>query len=255
LTEELQTIINEFRTLSPDITATVIFKLDGETLATNEGTTPEQTQSLISNLNDITQTECIGGIEELSIQDVDSQLAISVIGDVYLATISSRTGDQKKIKSLTQVIAPAAILLDSKSSSKKVQAPKIIQEPLTLQTETNPPEEKQPENTAIYEGATEVGVKTSAMQFMVEKIGGLLIASDTVRIDSEIIENWQELYTDKQFSKVIIESLEGKSVTCRFKPQKNSKTNSKGIIGIPYKILQTLECDKGKLVMARPVIE
>ena len=88
-------------------------------------------------------------------------------------------------------------------------------------------------------------------QFMIEKIGGLLVPSDTVRIDSEVIENWQNLYDKKTFTAVSIQTLEGKTVTCKFKPQKDAK----GIIGIPDKILQTLQSSKGKLVIVKPVIE
>ena len=111
MTEALQTVIGEFKTLSPDIANTIVFNLEGETLAASEGTTPEQTQTLIANLNSITHAECIGGIESLTIQDLNTQLSIAAVGDVYLATVSSRTADQKIIKSLTQIVAPTVIQL------------------------------------------------------------------------------------------------------------------------------------------------
>jgi hypothetical protein len=85
---------------------------------------------------------------------------------------------------------------------------------------------------------------------MVEKIGGLLVASDTVRVDSRVLSDWQETY-GKSFSMVQVETLEGKTLTCKFKPQKDGK----GTIGVPERILQALGCEKGKLVMVKPVIE
>jgi hypothetical protein len=114
--------------------------------------------------------------------------------------------------------------------------------------------EPQPEKEAIseLESPRELFLpKAPTTQFMVDKISGLLVASDTVRIDSEIIESWQNLYDKKTFSAVSIVTLEGKTVTCKFKPKKDSK----GIIGIPDKILQTLQSSKGKLVIVKPVIE
>jgi hypothetical protein len=90
---------------------------------------------------------------------------------------------------------------------------------------------------------------------MVEKIGGLLVPTDTVRIDGEIVEKWSDLYEGKQFNMVIIETLDGKKTTCKFKTIKESKNNAKGIIQIPEKILQTLQTEKGKLVIVKPVIE
>jgi hypothetical protein len=54
---------------------------------------------------------------------------------------------------------------------------------------------------------------------------------------------------------VNIEALDGKKTTCKFKPIKEAKSNAKGVIQIPEKILQTLQTEKGKLVMVKPVIE
>ena len=90
---------------------------------------------------------------------------------------------------------------------------------------------------------------------MVEKIGGLLVPADTVRIDADVIAKWSDLYDGKQITMVNIEALDGKTTNCKFKPIKEAKTNAKGIIQIPEKILQTLQTEKGKLVMVKPVIE
>jgi hypothetical protein len=97
--------------------------------------------------------------------------------------------------------------------------------------------------------------KTPINQFMVEKIGGLLVPADTVRIDGEVIAKWSDLYDGKQITMVHIEALDGKKTTCKFKAIKEAKCNAKGIIQIPEKILQTLQTEKGKLVMVKPVIE
>jgi hypothetical protein len=90
---------------------------------------------------------------------------------------------------------------------------------------------------------------------MIEKIGGLLVPADTVRVDSEVIAKWNDLYGDKQIAQVHIETLEGKKTNCKFKPIKETNHNAKGIIQIPEKILQALQTSKGKLVIVKPVIE
>ena len=97
--------------------------------------------------------------------------------------------------------------------------------------------------------------KPPVNQFMVEKIGGILVQGDTVRIDSGIITKWSDLYDGKKITMVDIEALDGKKTTCKFKAIKEVKANTKGIIQIPEKILQTLQTEKGKLVMVKPVIE
>ncbi|HSV48872.1 MAG TPA: hypothetical protein VLH35_01025, partial [Candidatus Acidoferrales bacterium] len=105
LSEAIQTVIDEFKTLSPNISKVIVFKLDGETLAASKDTTPEQTQALIAYLNGIKHTGCIGGLENFTIQDVNSQLAVTAVGKVYLAAVSSRSEDQKSINSLTKIVA------------------------------------------------------------------------------------------------------------------------------------------------------
>jgi hypothetical protein len=78
-----------------------------------------------------------------------------------------------------------------------------------------------------------------------------LVASDTVRLDGDVVAGWETQLAGKIFTKVAIETLVGKQFTCKFKIQKDAN----GVIGIPDKILQALECGKGTLVMVRPVIE
>jgi hypothetical protein len=252
LTEALQTIISEVKTLSPDIASTVVFKLDGKTLAASEEVTPEQTQLLIASLNSLTHTGCIGGVEKLSVKDVNSQVSVAAVGGVYLATVASRTGDQKVVRSLTEVVGPIAIQLALKIPKAAAEAPKINREKLMQQIEAALPKNEQTITIAQAEPERQelAPPKVSSTQFMVERIGGLLVASDTVRIDSTVLSSWQEA-CGKHFTLVSIETLEGKTVTCKFKPQKDGK----GTIGIPDKILQALGSEKGKLVMVKPVIE
>ena len=255
MTEPLQTIINEFKTLGPDITNTVVFRMDGETLASCENTTPEQTQSLIDSISGITHADSIGGIESLTIQDINTQLSLIAINSVYLATLSSREADQKIIKSLTRVVAPTVVRLSlgkaSVSQKKRKHQPESIPSEVK---ETVLAPEHEPEVKLLSEPeapAEPLLPKAPTSQFMVEKIGGILVPSDIVRIDVEVIEKWQELYGENDFSMVSVETLEGKTVKCRFK----TKSSANGIIQIPDRILQILGVSKGKLVMVKPVIE
>jgi hypothetical protein len=251
LTEAIQKIISEFNTLSPDIASTVVFKLDGETRAASENATPEQTQLLIASLNSLTHTGCIGGLEKLSVQDVNSQVLVAAVGDVYFAAVASRMGDQRVVMSLTEVVAPTIIQLALKMPKAAPETPRITREKLMEQIEAALPKSEQAITVTQTEPETKEPPmpKLSSTQFMVEKIGGLLVASDTVRIDSTVLYGWQEA-CGKQFTTVCVETLEGKTVTCKFKPQKDGK----GVIGVPDKILQVLESEKGKLVMVKPVV-
>ena len=97
--------------------------------------------------------------------------------------------------------------------------------------------------------------KPPVNQFMVEKISGLMVSSDTVRIDKEIISGWSNICNDKHIPVVIIEALNGKKAKCKFKPIKDSKYFGKGVIQIPAKIMDILELSQGELIMIQPVLE
>jgi hypothetical protein len=92
-------------------------------------------------------------------------------------------------------------------------------------------------------------------QFMVENLFGLLVAPDTVRIDRAVIQQWTDLYGDKEITEVDLETLNGQTTRCKFKPVKNSKQEGKGIIQLPQKIQETLQTSKGELVMVKPVVQ
>jgi len=263
VTEAIAAVIGELKTLSPDITHTIVFKLNGETLASSEGTTPEQTQALISSIRGITQAECIGGIENMVLQDLNTQLSVSAIGDVYLATVSSRSGDQKVIKSLTKVVVPTIIKLSSGSKPTMIEKNELVAEtgksPIEAEVLPQQEEPEAPAETATEEQpATEPEMflpKAPTNQFMVEKLSGFMIPVDTVRIDGEVIAKWQNACGGKHFNLVNVETLEGKKVTCKFKPLRDARANAKGIIQIPERLIQALHSDKGKLVMVSPAVE
>jgi hypothetical protein len=262
----LQNIINEFKNISPEITNTVIFKKNGDVLASTESAAENQTKKLISAFNGIAdQPEAIGDIETLTIQGANSQLNITSINNLFLANVSSRAADQKIVKALTHVIVPTVVSLVGEL------APELSENELT---QTFKPQERTIEETVlpaktaeeteqnepIHESPISFSSgpflpKAPVNQFMIEKIAGLLVSADTVRVGSEVIAKWSDLYGDKQITQVNIETLEGKKTTCKFKPIKETNHSAQGIIQIPEKILQTLQTSKGKLVMVKPVIE
>lgn len=258
----LQTIIEEIKNISPETTNALIFKNNGQTIANAQMITDNQTKEFIANFASIAVlAETIGGIENFTIQAVDSQLNIFAIDNCFLATVSSRTAKQEILKALIQVVVPTVVrLVNQVGDRTKTQSPKIEQVEVksneenvsTMEEDLEPTVELIPEPQPHFET---VLPKTPTNQFMVEKIGGLLVPTDSVRIDGEIVEKWSDLYEGKQFNRVIIEALDGKKTTCKFKTIKESKTNAKGIIQIPEKILQMLQTEKGNLVIVKPVIE
>ena len=250
--EVLQTIIDEFKTVSPETKNAVIFKNNGQAIANTKATTEDQTRNLILNFSNIAiRAESIGGVENLTIQADDSQLAITAMNSFYLATVSSRAANPEIVKSLTHVLVPTVVrLVDELASlpieNQPTQVVQLVEE--KPQVEPEPIPEPQPQFEPFPP-------KTPINQFMVEKLTGMLVSADTVRIDGEVLAKWTELYDGKEIKIVNIEALDGKKTTCKVKAIKDSKSNAKGVIQIPDKILQTLQSEKGKLVMVKPVVE
>ncbi len=256
----LQTIINEFKNITPEITNTFIFKKNGEIIASTETTTEDLNRKLIAAFNDLTdQAETIGGIETLSMQGADGQLSITSMNNRYLVNVSSRTADEKMVKMLTSIIVPTVVkLVDqiselSGSESPQAKKPEVKPfEEIVLPDKQTTQNESIPDMTSFR--SEPMLPEPPVNQFMIEKIGGLLVPSDLVRVDGEVIAKWHDIYGDKEITQVHIETLEGKAIICGFKPIKETNHNAKGIIQFPEKVLQALQTSKGKLVIVKPVI-
>jgi len=252
VSESIQTVLNEFKTLCPDVASAAAFKANGETLASTDTATAQQTQTILECLNSLTHAQCIGGVKHLTIQDVTAQLTITTVGDVYLATLSRRIANDKAVKSLTRIVAPTVISLALGVTD-------------AAQTATAEAEETKTETPNIPQTLAEFVVKAKAFQeqfhpaatpnqLMVEKQTGFMVANDTVRVEGEILQNWQDTL-GKPFGCVVVETLEGKTVTCKVKPIKDGKSRSGGVVFVPEKLIQALDTEQGKLVMVKPAPE
>jgi len=271
----LKSTLDEIQGACPDVSNTFIFK-DGKILAKGE-TTDENTANLTINAFDsITERAAtMGGLETVTIQGAKGRVNITCMNDFYLTTVLSKKADEKYVNTLIQVLIPTVIKL-----VEKIHPISADDETLTVETEpaeeeaaeeeTESTEEAENESVEEEETATTEPIEEEetpevddepllpeppVTQLIIENLGGLLVPSDTVRIDKAVITQWNDLYGDKKIEEVDLETLDGKTTRCKVKPIKNSKHKEKGIIQMPEKIQLTLEVTKGELVMVKPVIE
>jgi hypothetical protein len=259
--EALQTIISEFKHITPKMTSTFIFNKNGETIAASNAN-EDQTKNIIANFNSISQhAENIGGIENFTIQCTNGQLNITSMNNLYLATVSSKAADPKIVKALTRVLVPTIVKLMDQFApeNQPLISPQITQtqdsdgeETAALPIEETEPALKPEPEAPLSFSSEPLLPQPPVNQFMVEKIGGFLVPPDIVRIDGEVVARWSDLYDGKEIRNVSIQTLEGKTTICKFKPIKEN--NAKGIIQVPERILRILQTGKGKLVMVKPVI-
>lgn len=191
-TSALQVVIGEFKNISPEFNRALVFKNNGEVLACNESIiTESRVKTIAAAFNEIAvQAEVIGGVETLAIQGVGSKLNIASVNNRYVATVSSLAADEKMVKALTCVIVPTVIkLLDQivPASPDNLSVDAAEPEFKGVEEAVQPPQEP-----TFMEQASDAEVSSEAdfrkppvNQFMVQKIGGLLVSSDVVRVDAD----------------------------------------------------------------------
>jgi len=259
----LKNTLDEIQNICPDIKNSFMFKEDGEIVAQDENTP----QNVIVHLTDsfdsiLEKADAIGGIEGVTLDGSKGKVTISCMNDIYLVTVTSRKADMTYVNTVTHVLIPTILrLLD------KINPTPLKNKTPPFEVETETPITKEPEEqteTPIEENlmeAPEETLETETLpserpvnQLIIENLGGLLVPSDTVRIDSEMLSQWKEFSDSTKIDQVEIETFDGKTTRCKVKPIKDSKYEGKGIIQMPEKIQLNLEVRKGELVRVKPLV-
>jgi hypothetical protein len=264
----LKNALNEVRNVCPDITNAFMFREGGEVIAGDEKTPEKIVVRGVDAFDSILEkAEAIGGAEGITLEGSNGRVSVSNVNDLYLVTVTSRKADMNYVNTVTRVLIPTVLKLLEKISptSLKNSPPPVETEPniSTVKKFKEPPAElsqetieEKPKKTVEPEIKPEQSLPESPVnQLIVENLGGLLVPSDTIRIDSEVLSQWEELYEDKRIEEAEIETFDGKTTRCKVKPIKDSKYEGKGIVQMPEKIQLALEIKKGELVRAKPIIE
>jgi len=264
----LKNTLSEIRNVCPEVLSTFIFKEDGEIVAQDEST-PEKTIARVVDSFDgvLEKASAIGGVESITLLGSNGRANVSCVGDLYLVTVMSKKADEKYVSTLTHVLVPTVLKLVEKIhlASTEIDSPKPeVESEFSDEEESEEnmdipapePVTEEPENVKEPEIEAEaVRPEAPVNQLLVENLGGLLVPSDTVRIDTVVIAQWKEVYDDDTIEEVDIEAFNGKTTRCKFKPVKDYKYEGKGIIRMPEKIQVTLDVRKGELVKVKPVID
>jgi len=265
----LKTTLNEMQSICPEIKNAFIFKEDGEIVATDPQT-PENTAVRTINAFDgiFEKADSLGDVEAIILEGSEGRINVSCINDLYFATVVSQKADPKYVNTVTHVLVPTVLrVLEKITPPQTENAVRQLDEPEEHhQHQAFSKDEKLAQDSSEEDETQDLAKpgfepevnstmpEPSASQFIVENIGGLLVPSDTVRVDNDLISNWTETYNNR-IETVEIETFGGKSVQCKVKPIKDSKYEGKGIVQIPEKIQLMLEAKKGELVKVKPVIQ
>jgi hypothetical protein len=98
-------------------------------------------------------------------------------------------------------------------------------------------------------------ISLPSQQFIVDRFGGFMVRSDTVQIDSDVLQRWGSMLDEKEISEVDLETFSGKTARCKTKAINDQKLEGRGLIRIPEKLCGMLELKRGELVRVKPVAE
>jgi len=255
----LKTTLNEMRKVCPGITNSFMFKIDGEIIAGDEKTSEKTMVRVVDAFDGVLEkAEAVGGVKSITLEASKGRVYVSRADDTYLVTVTSKKADIQFVNTVTHVLIPTVLkLLEKISPTPLKDTPDLTkakpEEPELLE-ESEESIEDTPVDKLEEDLETEIQPEPPMNQLIVENLGGLLVPSDTVRIDREILSNWEELYDGRKIEEVEIETFDGKIAQCKVKPIKNSKYEGKGIIQMPDKIQSALEIKKGELVRVKPLM-
>jgi hypothetical protein len=279
----LESTLQEIQNACPDVTNNFIFK-DERIIALDKNTKEENATQTVAAYGTITErTDIIGGLEAIKIQSSEGKVNITTINDLHLATVSSNEADERHVNTLTRILIPIVIKLakqiqpastdnetitidqtepEENAIEENVDETKETSDEIIEDTENYQPYETEIETTEPSEETEQPEVDYEALlpeppvtQLIIENLKGFRVPSDTVRVDKEVITQWNELYSDNKIDEVEVEALNGKTTRCKVKPIKKSQDEGKGIIKMPEKIQLTLEVAAGELVTVKPAVD
>jgi len=260
----LKNTLNEIQNICPDIKNSFMFKDNGEIIAGDENTPEKVVVRVIDSFDGILEkADAIGGIEGITLEGNKGRVNISCMNDLYLVTVTSRKADMNYINTVTHVLIPTILKLLEKihpAPLKSNQPQPEIETEIASDEELEEEEETPFKETLAEEPEEDPETKTllpelPVNQLIIENLGGLLVPSDTVRIDSDLLSQWEELSGSMKIEEVEVETFDGKTLRCKVKPIKDSKYEGKGIIRMPEKIQLNLEIEKGELIRVKPVVD
>jgi len=269
----LKSTLEEIKSVCPEVSNTFIFKPD-QTIIAQDATTEETTLAqdavkAFAALNGKAKSAA-GGLDSATFLGVNSQVRLVRANSMFFAIVAKRSADEKILTVISRVLAPALLktlqalqpeLAESETESNQAEGQeiRISGEPRTSKYSSNKAESAANKTPQVAQVDNEPVLPDAPVtQFMVETLhtNRLMGAADYVRIDSQTIETWKDMFGNKKIDEVQVEDTRtGKQQRFKFKPLKDEKLEGKGVIQIPEKAQESLRTKKGALVKVKPIIE
>jgi predicted regulator of Ras-like GTPase activity (Roadblock/LC7/MglB family) len=289
----LKSALTEIKNICPDISKSLILMNNGTIITVKEQSIDPNLERAVSSLQDLTEkTASIGGLDDLLIDGENGKVYVSRVNSMYFITALPKKTDLTHLRTITGVILPTIIkVLDSisleaappptpikpaprfqlaplksmpsmppepiaeeENVEKTEEAVEKIEEPLTPEAQKIPEEKTEEE---VKPEAPKQIINLPSQQLIVDRFdrfGGFMMRSDTVQVDSDVLQRWNSMLDEKEISEVDVETFGGKTARCKVKVINDQKLEGRGFIRIPEKLCDKLELKRGELVRVKPTM-
>jgi predicted regulator of Ras-like GTPase activity (Roadblock/LC7/MglB family) len=240
-------------------------------------------EKAMTTLQELTEkSSSLGGLNDLVIDGEKGKVYVSEVNGTYSVMTLSKRADLNFLQTITNIVFPTVLKVLEGIGHETLSPASLKSTPIvplkTLVPEPAPSEpELEEENIEEVEEETEKLEETDkivkskfaesedeeeietvtelpSQQLIVDKFGGLMVRSDTVQLDPEVLERWTSTLNLDEIHEVDIETFRGKTVRCKAKLITDEKLQGRGIIRIPEKTCDALGLKRGELVRVKPVV-
>jgi hypothetical protein len=272
-------MIDEMQKVTPEITSVFVFKNDRKIVAKDKTTTEQAAQQLIDTFSSIEEkAQTIGGLESITMFGNYGEISLTDINDYHMATVCSKKADKKTTDLVINVLAPSIIRLVDQITTPLptvTQTPQVKESTHYYPTEVQIDEEEAmsllnyglaANAIASTQESTTIGKETPTnnpelvqnntnFQLRVGKLRSLMVRSNCIRIDNEIIVKWEKNCGNIHIDEVRIESRNGKFTTCKVESIRDLHSSGRGIIQMTDKLQSSLGVAEGEEVSVKPILK
>lgn len=146
--------------------------------------------------------------------------------------------------------APSDLISDSEHTTEEEETTGTQE---TKETEEIEELKKPTSDTDEESDVAEQPKELPSQQLIVDRFSGLMVKSDTVQLDADILKRWSDELGIDEVNEVDVETFSGKTVRCKTKVINDPKLEGRGLIRIPEKACQSLDVRRGELVRVKAV--
>ena len=288
----LRNALSGIKSSISDLNWSFILTNDGTVVTSDDNPVGSNMTHAASSLQSLAEkANTIGGLDNVLINGEKNKIYVSSINDMYLVAGLAKNADLVYFRTITSAVLPTVLkVLDSVTSSlahdpapfkptpafsfpsSRSPKPELLeptsseltdnQEQAVEENET--PEVEEAEETEeiqkpTLDTADEIDSdkqpqELPSQQLIVDRFSGLMVKSDTVQLDVEILKRWSDELNVDNVDQVDVETFSGKTVRCKAKVINDPKLEGRGLVRIPEKACQSLDVRRGELVRVKPVV-